>query len=397
MNRREFIRKTSLATGALLVPQFLKAFELGDETLPEGYRNLVVVQLSGGNDALNTVVPYTNDVYYKLRSGIHIKHKDVLSLTDEQALNPALAAFKKLYDKGYVAIINAVGYPNPDRSHFRSMDIWHTASDSNKYVSTGWIGRYLDSTCNGCGKPHGAIEVNDTLSLALKGETVKGLSVKEVNRLYQATREPFFRELAKPDNMLDENNLGYLYKTLAETESSAGYIYETSKLYTNNHTYPAGEFGRQLKSIATFIQSGMQTRVYYISHGSFDTHVGQPGKHERLLETLGEGINAFIEDLEKTNKLNDTLVMVFSEFGRRVEQNASNGTDHGTAGNMFIIGNKLKKSGVRNAAPDLTDLQDGDLKHTVDFRSVYATVLKNWLGANDKEILGENFTMLDFI
>ncbi len=332
MDRREFLQKTSLASGMLLVPSFLKAFERNILTPQTGCRNLIVIQLSGGNDSLNTIVPYTNDIYYKLRSGIAIKKEEVIKLNDLQGLHPSMAAMQKLYDQGYLTIINSVGYPNPDRSHFRSMDIWQTASDHNDYLNTGWLGRYLDATCSGKCDSHNAIEVDDTLSLALKGKNIKG----------------------------------------------------------NN-------FGKQLKNISTFINSGMQTKVYYISHGSFDTHVNQPGNHARLLQTFSDGIYSFVNDLKKNNKLDDTLIMVFSEFGRRVEQNAGNGTDHGTAGNMFLIGGKLKQKGIINAVPDLSDLEDGDLKHTVDFRNVYSTILSNWLNVDTEHILNGKFPNMNFI
>jgi uncharacterized protein (DUF1501 family) len=399
MDRREFIRKTSLASGMLLVPSFLKAFERNLLSLETGYRNLIVIQLSGGNDSLNTIVPYTNDIYYKLRSGIAIKKEEVIKLNDLQGLHPSMTAMQKLYDQGYLTIINGVGYPNPDRSHFRSMDIWQTASDHNEYLNTGWLGRYLDATCSGKCDSHTAIEVDDTLSLALKGKNIKGLAVKDFERLYKTTKEPFFKKVINTADkkMLDEDNLGYLYKTLIEIDSSVQYIYDTGKTYTNAVEYPQNNFGKQLKNISTFINSGMQTKVYYVSHGSFDTHVNQPGNHNRLLQTFSDGVYTLVNDLKKNNKLDDTLIMVFSEFGRRVEQNAGNGTDHGTAGNMFLIGGKLKQKGIINTEPDLSNLEDGDLKHTVDFRNVYSTILSNWLNVDASKILNGNFPNMNFI
>jgi uncharacterized protein (DUF1501 family) len=397
MNRRNFLKYSALASGTLLVPNFLKAFE--SKNILSGNKKLVIIQLSGGNDALNTIVPYTNDLYFKNRAGIAIKKEQAITLTPELGLNTGMKKLMELYDKGFMTIINNVGYPNPDRSHFRSMDIWHTASNSNEYLQTGWLGRYLDSSCNGCANPHHAIEVDDTLSLALKGELKKAMALKNADELYKLTKENFFNKLVSitDDKMLTEDNLGYLYKTMIETTSSAEYIYNTSKTYNNSYVYPQTALGKQLKTVSTFINSGMETSVYYVSMGGFDTHINQLQQHQNLLQTFADAVTAFVNDLQKSNKLDDTLVMVFSEFGRRVQQNASNGTDHGTAGNMFLFGNKLKQNGIINEAPDLTDLDDGDLKYKIDFRSVYATVLNNWLGVSDKEILLQNFAKMSFV
>ena len=399
MKRRDFLRNTTLASGALLIPTFLKPLEALAKGSLTGYKNLVIIQLSGGNDGLNTIVPYGNDTYYQKRKTIAINQTDIIKLNDMQGLNPNLSALKEIYDQGLMSIINSVGYPNPDRSHFRSMDIWQTASDSNRFLTTGWIGRYLDSNCQNCKNPYTAIEVDDTLSLAMKGAKMKGIAVQDPNKLYQTTREPFFKDLVHEhgDANLNEDNLGYLYKTMIETYSSADYIQNTSKTYKVNAEYPATALGNQLKTVSKFINSGLQTRVYYVSLSGFDTHVGQQNQQGMQLKIYGDAVAAFIKDLKQTGKLDDTLVMTFSEFGRRVEQNASNGTDHGTANNILIYGGKLKKAGIYNDAPDLTQLDSGDLKYQVDFRDVYATLLDNWLDINNSRVLNKNFAGLGFI
>lgn len=316
-----------------------------------------------------------------------------------QGLNPNLSALKEIYDQGLMSIINSVGYPNPDRSHFRSMDIWQTASDSNQFLSTGWIGRYLDSNCQSCKNPYTAIEVDDTLSLAMKGAKMKGIAVQDPNKLYQTTREPFFKDLVHDhgDSNLNEDNLGYLYKTMIETYSSADYIQNTSKTYTVTAEYPTTPLGNQLKTVSKFINSGLQTRVYYVSLSGFDTHVGQQNQQGRQLKIYGDAVAAFVKDLKQTGKLDDTLVMTFSEFGRRVEQNASNGTDHGTANNILLFGGKLKKGGIYNDAPDLTQLDNGDLKYQIDFRDVYATLLDKWLDISNSQVLNKSFAGLNFV
>jgi len=382
-----------------MIPAFLKPFEALAASDISGYKNLVIIQLSGGNDGLNTIIPYGNDIYYQKRKTIAVSQTDIIKLNDMQGLNPNLSALKDIYDQGLMSIINSVGYPNPDRSHFRSMDIWQTASDSSQFLTTGWIGRYLDSNCQSCKNPYTAIEVDDTLSLAMKGAKMKAIAVQDPNKLYQTTREPFFKDLVHDhgDANLNEDNLGYLYKTMIETYSSAEYIQNTSKTYTVTAEYPATALGNQLKTVSKFINSGLQTRVYYMSLSGFDTHVGQQNQQSRQLKIYGDAVAAFIKDLKQTGKLDDTLVMTFSEFGRRVEQNASNGTDHGTANNILIYGGKLKKAGIYNDAPDLTQLDNGDLKYQIDFRDVYATLLDKWLDVNNSQVLTRNFKGLNFV
>jgi len=398
MDRRHFIKNSTLASGAFLVPAFLKPLEALAMSDVSGYKNLVIVQLSGGNDGLNTIVPYGNDIYYQKRNAIAIKPTDVIKLNDMQGLHPDLSALKEIYDQGWMSIVNSVGYPNPDRSHFRSMDIWQTASASDQFLTTGWIGRYLDSNCQTF-KPYTAIEVDDTLSLAMKGAKMKGIAVQDTYKLYQTTREPFFKDLVHDHSNanLSEDNLGYLYKTMIETYSSADYIQNTSKTYSVKGEYPATPLGNQLKTVSKFISSGLQTRVYYVSLSGFDTHVRQQEQQARQLKIYGDAIAAFIKDLKQSGKLDATLVMTFSEFGRRVEQNASNGTDHGTANNIMIYGGKLKKAGFYNDAPDLTQLDDGDLKYQIDFRDVYATLLDKWLNVNNEQVLAKNFAGLSII
>ena len=398
MKRRDFLRNTALASGAFMVPSFLKPFEAMAMNELSGHKNLVIIQLSGGNDGLNTVVPFGNDIYYQKRKTIALKPTDIVQLNDMQGLNPNLAALKEIYDQGWMTIVNSVGYPNPDRSHFRSMDIWQTASDSSEYLSTGWIGRYLDSTCQTCQYPYQAIEVDDTLSLAMKGGHLKGIAVQDPYKLYQTTREPFFKDLnGGHDDHLNEDNLGYLYKTMIETYSSADYIQKTSKTYNVTGMYPATGLGYQLKTICKFINSGLNTRVYYVSLGGFDTHTDQQNQQGRQLKNYAEAVAAFVKDLKQTNKLDDTLIMTFSEFGRRVEQNASNGTDHGTANNAFIFGGKLTKPGIYNEAPDLANLANGDLQYKVDFREIYATLLDKWLDVSNSKILNKNFVGLNLV
>ena len=395
IKRKEFLQVSSLATASLMLPRFLKALN----TKTNGSRRnkvRVVIQLSGGNDGLNTVIPVTNDIYYRSRPRLGISKDKALRLTDDAGINPALTAFKALYDDGSLAVINGVGYPNPDRSHFRSMDIWHSASDSKDYVNHGWLGRYLDAQCKGCDKPTQALEIDDMLSLALKGKEYSGIAFRDPKRLYNSSNEKFFREISDAHHAT-EPAIDYLYKTMSETISSAAYIYKESQAQSTRQSYPETELGKNLKTISSLIQSDINTSVYYVSLGSFDTHINQDAQQRRLFTELNNSVESFTTDLKKNGLFNDVLIMTFSEFGRRVSQNASNGTDHGTANNMFLIGGGLKQKGLINEMPDLSDLSDGDLKHQVDFKSVYATVLNKWLNTDDRQVLLQSYPHLSFI
>lgn len=410
MRRRDFLKQSALTTaGTMLIPHFLKAFELNRlGAAPVSGKTLVIVQLSGGNDGLNTVVPFRNDIYYRERPTLAITRDKLLAINDEIGFNPALESLKSLYDDGLVTLINNVGYPNPDRSHFRSMDIWQTASDAGQYLQTGWLGRYLDANCAGATscQPHKAIEIDDTLSLALKGSDVNGLAMLDPRKLYNQTRSGLVGNLARINPSHPDDNVGYLYKTLAETVSSADYVYDkstqsgASAIHPTKGVYPASELGNRLKTVSELIQSGVSTSVYYVSISGFDTHINQPGQQERLLRQYADAVKAFMGDMKASNRLNDVLLMTFSEFGRRVKQNASNGTDHGTANNVFLIGGSLPadaQTRVFNEAPNLANLDEGDLKYTVDFRNIYATLLRNWLKTDDVAILGRQFEPLGFV
>jgi uncharacterized protein (DUF1501 family) len=296
-----------------------------------------------------------------------------------------------------MGILNGVGYPNPDRSHFRSMDIWQTGSTSSQTLQTGWLGRYLDAQCKGCDKPTQALEVDDVLSLALKGEEAKGLAFRDPKNLYGSSQQKYFRDILHDHHDGEHPLADYLYKTMADTVSSADYIFQQSKLRPAKGSYPASQLGQGLKTIASLIFSDINTRVYYISLGSFDTHVMQQNQQKRLFDDLNASLKAFTDELKANGRFDDVLLFTFSEFGRRVAQNASGGTDHGTANNMFIMSGGLRQKGMLNAMPDLSDLQDGDLKHKVDFKQVYATVLNQWLGADDASILGARYEKLTFI
>ena len=398
IKRRQFLQIGSLATGSFMIPKFLKAFENKVPFVPGGNKVIVVLQLSGGNDGLNTVIPVRNDIYQSARPNLGLAKDKTLMITDEAGLHPALQGFADLYNDGSLGIINSVGYPNPDRSHFRSMDIWQTGSESNETWQSGWIGRYLDAQCKGCDKPTQALEIDDTLSLALKGTDEKGIALRDPKRLYNTSHEDYFKALSADHHTDDHPKpVDYLYKTMSETLSSADYIFAQSKLHPSSAEYPKTGLGNSLKTISSLILSDINTKVYYVSHGSFDTHVNQQQQQQRLFTEMNDAVSSFVKDLKANNRFNDVLLFTFSEFGRRVAQNASGGTDHGTANNMFLVSGGLQQKGLINAMPDLSHLQDGDLKYQVDFKNVYATVLNKWLKADDEAILGKKYEKMKFV
>jgi uncharacterized protein (DUF1501 family) len=373
---------------------------------------LVIVQLSGGNDGLNTVVPHADDAYHKARPALRQDPSKVLKLNDYVGLHPNLAPLKELYDDGKMTIVQGVGYPNPNRSHFRSMDIWHSAAPEKEVITSGWLGRYFDNTCTGC-DPHVGLSLGDTTPLAMKGERVMPLSFErpenyryngpDKNRYLALnnatdphTEQPILTPSKKVETVTADQQLDFLTRTAMDAQVSSEKILKVTGEYKPSSKYPGNEFGIGLKTIAAMIAGGMPTRVYYVSLGGFDTHANQRGRHDNLMTQFASGVGAFMADMKATGNADRVLVMTFSEFGRRVQQNASGGTDHGAAAPMFLFGNVVKE-GLAGKYPSLTDLDQGDLKFTTDFRSVYATVLQKWMDTPSKPILGGQFKTLDVL
>ncbi len=396
MKRRRFLKASALASGSLMIPSFLKGYDLAGNIGNNSGRKLVIVQLSGGNDGLNTIIPFQNDIYYKNRPSLAIPANKVLRLSDELGFNPAMEALRPVFDQGQMCILNNVGYPNPDRSHFRSMDIWHTASGSKQYLQTGWIGRYLDNNCRTCDMPYHALELDDSLSLAMKGAKKSGFAMSNPKALKRTTDNRFLKLIAQKSGA-HTDPLSYLYKTMIDTQSSADYLYEKSKVHRSRLSYPNTPFAKDLKQVAELLTADTATQIYYISLSGFDTHAFQQRTQTKLLQKYAEAMAAFIKDLRQNNLFDDTLIMTFSEFGRRVQQNASNGTDHGTANNLYLMSGKLRRAGFYNEAPNLLDLDKGDLKYGIDFRRVYATILERWLETDAKGIIGVGFEALKMI
>ena len=370
-------------------------------------RVLVVVQLGGGNDGLNTVVPYGLNTYYKSRPGLAIpapgkgaQNQSALQLDKNTGLglHPNLTGFKELMDDGVASIVQGVGYPNPNRSHFTSMDIWQTADTSAN--GHGWIGRYFDCTCNGTPVPEGAVSIGREAPLAMSGAVQKPVSFESaelfrwlgedvtdnppVGETYKQITRSGTLEKVDPDSQL-----GFLMRTALDAQVSSDRI-RAAVAKRPLVQYPGGQLSRQLQIVSAMIRDGMTTRVYYVSLGGFDTHAAQINTHANLMRQLGDSLNAFYKDLKAQGNSGRVLTMCFSEFGRRVAQNASGGTDHGTAAPMYFVGEMIKP-GLLGEHPSLTDLDEGDLKYNVDFRSVYAAVLEDWMGAPSDRILGKGY------
>jgi uncharacterized protein (DUF1501 family) len=434
--RREFLRRTVL-TSALswTVPTFLantfsalqaEAMDKATQiTTGKDSTILVVLQMAGGNDGINTVVPHGSDYYYKARPRIGIKPAEVIKLNDQIGLNPGLTGFKELYDHGNLAIVQGVGYPNPNRSHFRSTEIWQTASDSEKFEKYGWIGRYFDNACSGC-DPTVGVNVGRQMPQAFAAKNPKGVSVENPqnyrfinseNGQEGQMMEQSFRELneenasansggsiaaisgaAQSQNLRPASVMDFLERTALDAQVSSDEIRAISARTDNKAIYPGSQLGNSLKLVAKLIGGGLPTRIFYVSQGGYDTHTNQINTHERLLKDLGDSVKSFVDDMKAQGNMQRVLVMTFSEFGRRVSDNANSGTDHGAAAPMFVVGDRMK-AGLLGEYPSLapTDLFEGDIKYKVDFRSVYASVLENWLHTRSEPILGRRFQPLQLV
>jgi uncharacterized protein (DUF1501 family) len=435
--RRKFLRTSALGAAATwTLPAFLeKTFFALDAAAAESTTQiatgkdspiLVVLQMAGGNDGLNTVVPFGDDDYYRARPRLGLPANQLIKINDYVALNQKLTGLKSLFDEGHLAIVQGAGYPNPNRSHFRSTEIWQTGSDADKIAGEGWIGRYFDSCCSGA-DPTVGIVIGDEMPQAFAAKTPTGVTFTRPEQFRYRSSEPaqgrmsaeefFFRQLnqtgareegtaaptegasigslAGPTNN-DSSVLDFLQRTALDAQISSDKILEISRKYKSTVPYPQGQLAASLSLIARMIAGGLPTRVYYASHGGFDTHAQQMNAHERLLGDFDGAVSAFVADLKQQGNFGRVLLMTFSEFGRRVAENANGGTDHGAAAPMFLLGGTIKP-GLIGKHPSLTDLDRGDLKFGTDFRSVYGTILEHWLKARSEIVLGRRFPILPIV
>jgi len=380
MNRRNFLSLTGTFTGGLLVlPEFLHAYGTSNSII-SGEQCVVFIQLNGGNDGLNTFIPYDNDLYYALRPKIALSKNEVVGKYKGMAFHPALKDFATMQQNGHLSVVQNVGYPEPNRSHFRSQEIWQTASDSNKYMNEGWLGRYLDLQCKDH-NPIAGINLDSIDNLALKGIEPNFITVKDPNK---------FKSNTETETVKLSNNpqLDFVRKIANSVSEGATEIQKALVNSKSEISYPKSGLGKNLEWIARLVKGNLNSKVYYTSLNGFDTHDNQLAIHKNKLTELNDAVFSFYSDLKQANVLQNVTIVVFSEFGRRVKDNG-NGTDHGTAAPMFIIGGN-NKGQVLGKNPNLSDLDNGDLKHEIDFRSVYASLLAQKLNFNPTQIGIEN-------
>lgn len=377
MNRRNFLTLTGTLTGGmLLVPDFLHAFG-AQSNLISGEQCLVFIQLNGGNDGLNTFVPYDNPLYYELRTKIALNKDVVIGKNKGMAFHPALKDFAQMQQNGELTVIQNVGYPEPIRSHFRSQEIWQTATDSNKYVNEGWLGRYLDLQCKEH-QPTAAINLDSIDNLALKGVEPNSITVIDPNKF------KLNKEGDETIKLSDNPQLDFVRKIANSVSEGSDEIQKALATSKSEISYPKTGLSKNLEWIARLVKGNLNSKVYYTSLNGFDTHDNQLAIQERKLGELNDAIFNFYQDLKQAKLLQNVTIVVFSEFGRRVKDNG-NGTDHGTAAPMFIIGGSNKGTIIGNN-PNLSDLDNGDLKHETDFRSVYASLLNQKMSFDPTKI-----------
>jgi len=394
-SRRDFLRKGLYGVGvAAGLPVLLERTTAaltaqalaGTSVEAHRERIMVVVELSGGNDGLNTVVPTGDDEYYRVRPNLGIPATQAIPIADGFGLHPSLVGFERLYKDGMMAVVHGCGYDNPSLSHFSSMGYWHTGVP-NGGEPLGWLGRVADGVYDHDAQGNIIVNIGTRQSLAVRARNHQPLvfnDPRSFRRVGSDTEKQAIEGL-RPAS-LDNPALEFLAATATNAVESSQFVREAAAGYSTPVDYGIGGLSPQLRRVAALINAEMPTRLYYVSYqgNSFDTHVHQADPHARLLAYTADAVRGFVEDLKRIGRASDVAIMMFTEFGRRVEENASLGTDHGTATPMFVIGAGVK-GGLYGRHPSLTDLDDGNLKMTTDFRRVYATMIAEWLGFSDTE------------
>ncbi len=409
-NRRDFLAQSTLLGFGSTVPAFLGRTAYASPALGSlGAADtvLVVVQLTGGNDGLNTVVPYTDPLYKKYRPTLALSRDQVARLDDSIGLHNSLAPLAELHKEGFGCVVQNVGYPNPSQSHFEAMDTWQTGSTATPLPSDGWLGRAMhQAPLTGF---HLVSDQNDAAPLALAGAPVRAASLTKLSdyqlHVSAATTQDRKRQEALMQSTLPMASapsagkpglLDFVRKTATDTYATSDRIKAIGQAYESTVPYHPTPLGEQFKLAAQLIQAGVSARLLYISQFGYDTHVGQGGEygnHAILLNNLASSLAAFLNDLKKRQVLDRVCVLVFSEFGRRVAENGGAGTDHGAAAPVLLYGGKLQ-GGILGSAPNLEKLNDGNLVHQIDFRQIYASILNDWLRVDAQRVLGQKFEPL---
>jgi uncharacterized protein (DUF1501 family) len=385
--RRELFRALPLISLAPTVPGFIARLARAATPERDG-RILVVIQLNGGNDGLNTVVPFGDEAYARNRKTLKLGSDRLIKISDGIGLHPAMGAAGKLIESGRLGIVPGVGYPNPNRSHFASMAIWQTARlDEEEHGGPGWLGRGLGTTPGASSTFVGP----ESIPVAIRG---RRRAASSLDRIEDLTLDP---SVARPEISTGGDDLaGFVRRSVLDAYASSDRLAELARERSSSARYPDTTLANRLKLIARLIKGGYDSRVFYTSQTGYDTHSQQSGTHFELLSELSGALKAFLDDLAESKLADRILALGFSEFGRRVRENASAGTDHGAAGPVFLAGPAVKP-GLLGAYPSLTDLVDGDLKPLVDFRRIYATILDRWLGLPSETALGGTFEQFPFL
>jgi uncharacterized protein (DUF1501 family) len=411
LTRRDFLIKGTalLATLGIGGPLLLadkrnSVFANNEERMPDvDSPVLVVVQLSGGNDGINTLIPYGLGGYYDARPTLNYKQSEVLTLNNQVGLHPNLVGLHEQYNNGKLAIIQGVGYPNPDHSHFRSMEIWQTA-EPDKWIRNGWLARYLETSLSKNNNPLKAIQIGNSSNIAFNSDKISVPVIQTIES---------YNLIDPKTPILDKNRIAKTFMDMygmkdqveslkvtsqrgAEAYQSVEAIHALSSDYQKKVEYPNTSFAKDLQIISKLLAGKSGTRIFYVQIGGFDDHFDEKNVHAKVLKQLDEGLSAFHKDLEAQGLQDRVVSMVFSEFGRRVKENGSGGTDHGTAAPMLVMGGRVK-GGLYGAYPSLTRLDNDDLKYEVDFRSVYYTLVDSWLKGDAAGVLGKSYEKLAFI
>lgn len=390
LTRRGFLKASSLVALAPTVPAFLARTARATTAEPDA-RILIVIQLDGGNDGINTVVPFADEGYAKHRRVLRLPKDQLIKVNETVGLHPSLNSFGKLLDAGQLAIVQGVSYPNPNRSHFQSMAIWQSARlDPEEQAGLGWLGRALDQNIHPVGAVSSMFIGAGTLPLALRGRRSIASALERPEDLTLTSAVAANNLVVKRESKSDL--AAFVERSMLDAYATAYHLGKLASAKDSANQYPASKLGNHLQTVARLIKSGFATRIYYTSQSGFDTHSVQLATHRELLSELAAALKAFVDDMAAAKLGERIAVLVFSEFGRTVAENGSAGTDHGTAGPVFLVGPKINP-GIVGKCPSLLDLdpEHGDLKTTIDFRQVYAGVLEDWLRLPAEPALGGSF------